>query len=352
MLFFFPLLSALAGCGGGGGGKEPDLLVIAQWNVQTLFDGQEDGREFRDFREGAGWTQEKYRARITALSQAIAQMSQPMPALIGFTEIENARVLEDLARGHLSRYGYNWAAFANVPGAPIGIGFLSRLPLVEVKAHSITIEGETAPRPLLEARLQPAGKPIVFLLSHWKSKRGGVAATTPQRRASARVAHRRLNEIKQAEPHTPVIIMGDLNENHDEFRRHLGQLLTALIPDDPDAARLAEAGSPPDFLVLSGAKPPRANYFPDGVHALYSPWEREKTGGTFYFGDRWQTIDHFLLSAGFFDGAGWEFADAVVLDHAPFTAADGTPDAYSPRTGRGLSDHLPLVLYLRYAGGN
>ena len=355
-MVFFPLIVFLfvfAGCKSSdpaGNGKEPELFIAATWNVQNLFDGHESGREYRDFREGAGWTEEKYQARINSISQAIIQMSKPVPALIGFTEIENAGVLEDLARGALSRYGYNWIAFANIPGAPVGIGFLSRFPLDGVRAHSITIEGQTAPRPLLEARVEPGGKPLVFLLSHWKSKRGGDIATTPQRRASARVAQRRLGELKGAEPETPVIIMGDLNENHDEFYRHLGQVLSALLPDDSDAASLA--GNSTDFLVLSGEKPPQASYFPEGVHALYSPWGREKSGGSYYFRDRWETIDHVLLSAALFDGSGWEFADSQVLSHAPFTAADGSPNTYSPRSGRGLSDHLPLLLFLRDFGGD
>jgi len=369
---FLALVLALAGCGSDGIGgfagssKEPDALIIAQWNVQTLFDDHETGREYRDFLEAAGWTAEKYQSRIIALSQAVLQMAGTAPALIGFTEVESAAALEGLAKGELSKHGYRWTAFASIPGAPLGLGFLSRFPISDVRAHSITVEAVTAPRPVLEVRIEPGGKPLVFLLCHWKSKLGGDAATAPQRRASARVVQRRLGEL--AESRTPVIVMGDLNETHDEFHRHLGQVFCALLPDDPDAALLAAAlsasesrrrnpeesafpsGKPPEFLVLSGEKPPRAQAFPEGVHALYSPWGNEKTGGSYYFRDRWESIDHFLLSEGLFDGAGWDFADSSVLNQAPFTAPDGSPNSYNPRTGRGLSDHLPLLLYLRDLG--
>ena len=351
-MLFLPAFFALAGCGDGGTGtgKEPDVLIVAQWNLQTMFDAQETGREYRDFLEGAGWTAEKYQARLTTLSQAVLQMVQPAPALIGFTEIENAGVLEDLARGELSKQGYFWTAFATIPGAPLGLGFLSRFPVSDIRAHSIVIEQISAPRPVLELRIEPGGKPIVFLLCHWKSKLGGVEATAPQRRASARVVHRRLMELKESEPETPVVVMGDFNETHDEFYRHLGQLFTALLPDDPDAALLAlaagSANNIPDFLVLSREKPPRAQSFPEGVLALYTPWGSEKSGGSYFFRDRWESIDHFLLSQALFDGAGWEFSNSRVLNHAPFTGADGSPNKYVARTGRGLSDHLPLLLYL------
>ena len=386
-MIFSPVIFALAGCGAGdsrGTEKEPEVFIVALWNVQTLFDGKETGNEYREYLEGAGWTAEKYAARITAISQAVLQMaSLPMvpegnpvcplesgqtrrrlqpdkagsesnitPALIGFVELENAGVLEDLAGGELSKHGYLWTAFANVPGAPLGIGILSRFPLSDIRAHSITVGKETAPRPVLEVRVEPGEKSLVFLLCHWKSKLGGDTATEALRRSSARVVQRRLRELRETEPETPVIVMGDLNENHDEYYRHSGKLLCALLPDESGAALLTERGNGAllDFLVLSGEKPPRALSFPEDVYALYSPWGGEMTEGSYYYKGAWETIDHFLLSEGLFDGVGWNFAGCRVLNHAPFTGSDGTPNTYNPRSGRGLRDHLPLILYLRDLG--
>jgi endonuclease/exonuclease/phosphatase family metal-dependent hydrolase len=336
--------------------QEPDTFTAALWNVQTLFDGHETGNEFRDFREAAGWTAEKYAARITAISQAITQMipagSHP-PALIGFNEIENLAVLADLAGGSLARYGYKWAAFSALPGAPFGIGFISRYPITDVRAHSITVERGTAPRPLLEVRVEPRGSPegeaLVFLLSHWKSKLGN--ETEVLRRASARVVQRRLRELRESEPETPVIVMGDLNENHDEFFRQSGKGLKffSLLPDDPAVAELAlqlPAGER-DFLILSAEKPPRSLL--DCIPALYTPWGNEKHGGSYFFRGGWETIDHFLLSDALFKGAGWNFADSLVLNHEPFITSVGAPNSYIPRSGRGLSDHLPLLLFLEYS---
>jgi len=392
IIVFLLIIVVLAGCGvfpssgQKGGGKEPEIFLVAEWNVQALFDGQETGNEYGEYREAAGWAAEKYAARITAISQAIPRMLQAagadtafsktapqtakVPGLIGFVELENAGVLEDLARGELSKYGYFWTAFAAIPGASLGIGILSRFPLSGVRAHSITVGKETVPRPVLEARVEPAGKPLVFLLCHWKSKLGGDIATEAQRRHSAHVVQRRLRELKETEAETPVIVMGDLNENHDEYYRHSGKLLSALLPDDPDAASQTAsltvpltasltdrgAGSCSDFLVISGEKPPRALSFPEGVCALYSPWEGEMAGsgrspgGSYCYKNAWETIDHFLLSDSLFNGAGWNFASCRVLNHAPFTAPDGSPNAYVPRSGRGLSDHLPLLLCLRDNG--
>jgi endonuclease/exonuclease/phosphatase family metal-dependent hydrolase len=324
-------------------GTEDFTAVV--WNIQALFDGHEDGHEYSEYTEGAGWTPEKYQARILSVSQAVLKMetSREVPDLIGFVEVENQGVLDDLSRGVLSRHAYNWTAFANLPGSSLGLGVLSRYPIKSAVAHSITMDKESAPRPVLEVRVEPQGKPLIFFLCHWKSKLG--KDTEELRQASARVVQRRLLEITSTEAETPVIIMGDLNENHDEFYRL--NALCALLPDDPDAAKKASSGRK-DFLVLSGEKPPRSVFFPGEAEPLYSSWMAELNNGSYYYKGEWETIDHFLLSRALFGSSSWRFSDCWVLNKEPFTTAKGTPNAYVPKSGKGLSDHLPLMLYLRY----
>jgi len=353
-MILYTVIIVLAGCSAfpADAKKEeaPEIFIAAEWNVQALFDGHEAGNEYNEYRESAGWTEEKYTARITAVSQAVLQMvreeppsKKAVPDLIGFIEVEHALVLDDLSRGSLAQHGYFWNAFANLPSSSLGIGVISRFPIKDVRAHSITVEKQTAPRPVLELRVEPGGKPLVFLLCHWKSKLGGEDATEAVRRYSARVVQRRLRELKEAEAETPVIVMGDLNENHDEFYRR--SVFSALLPDDPDAVAMAVRG-PAEFLALSREKPPRSIFF-ENVPALYTPWGEELSDGSYCYKDNWETIDHLLLSDALFTGSGWDYAESRVLNRAPFASSGGIPDSYNPRTGRGLSDHFPLLLYLR-----
>ena len=367
LLISFPVFLLLAGCGAfsfSSKASESEHFSVMLWNVQAFFDGNEDGSEYAEYSEASGWTPEKYRARVTTISQAIQQImpsgntstavtsaaAPAVPGLIGFVEIENAGILEDLAAGALSKYGYNWTAFANLEGSPLGLGVLSRYPIKEARSHSITVGEATAPRPVLEVRIEPRDKPLIFLLCHWKSKLG--KETESLRQASAKVVQRRLRELGEAE--TPVVIMGDLNENHDEFFLRGGTELSALLPDDPGAAALAKKAQrlsagpnvPWGFLVLSGERPPRSLAM-ENVPAVYSPWMEDTGGGSYFFRGEWETIDHFLLSDILFDGAGWDFSGFQVLDSEPFIGSGGEPNAYIPRNGRGLSDHLPLMLYLK-----
>jgi endonuclease/exonuclease/phosphatase family metal-dependent hydrolase len=324
-------------------------LIIATWNVQALFDGEENNTEYAEYRMTAGWSEEKYRARLTALVDAVAHITEGVPDVLALQEVENETVLKELAEGPLAKYGYSRTFFANNPGASLGVGLLSRLPLLEPKVHSVTYNENTSPRPVAEVRVEPGKMPIALFICHWKSKVEGDDATEGARRASARVVLRRLREIRAEEPDLPVIVMGDLNENYDEFYRRAGPVVCALLPDDPEAAELwgKARRTPVDFLVISGQKPPLSRYFSYEAEALYSPWGNEMEKGSYYYRNNWETIDHFLLSAGFFDGQGWEFDACEALYKEPFINDQGIPRTYNPRTGNGLSDHLPLLLKLK-----
>ncbi|MDR0376670.1 MAG: endonuclease/exonuclease/phosphatase family protein [Spirochaetaceae bacterium] len=334
-------------------------LIVATWNVQALFDGEENGAEYAEYRMAAGWSEEKYQARLTSLGESIARMAEWVPDVLALQEVENGSILKGLAEGRLAKYGYTWTFFATNPGAPLGVGLLSRVPLLETTVHSVTCNGNTSPRPIAEVRLAAGKKPITLFICHWKSKVNGEDATEAVRRASARVVLRRLQEIKVQEPDLPVIILGDLNENHDEFYRRGGTVLSALLPDDPlalefsrDTMQACKTETPADFLVISGQKPPQPQYFVPETITLYSPWGNELEKGSYSYQGNWETIDHFLLSKSFFDGLNWEFDACEAPHQEPFINDRGIPRAYNPRTGSGLSDHLPLLLKLKHLSGS
>ena len=365
------LLALAAGCAGckisGAEEKAPvlekkDSIAIMTWNVQALFDGNEKGTEYDDYTESADWSQEKYRGRLNVIARAVNGMERK-PDVIALQEVESATVVADLAAALSGRYG--WTHFAVIPEMALGVGLLSRFPLSETKSHSVNIDGEIAPRPMLEARVTVAAgdgtpSPLELFVCHWKSKLGGDDATESTRRASARIIIRRIRELAQTEPELPVIIMGDLNENYDEFYRRSGAAISALLPDDSRAAEFSglyglDGGDvdaikelQKDFIILSKGKPPSVRYFPEGVTVLYSPWAAELQNGSYYYKSDWETIDHFLLSPQLFDETGWEFENCAVVNYPPFVSTTkGLPVAYNPRTGNGLSDHLPLLLSLK-----
>lgn len=340
-----------------------DSVAVMTWNVQTLFDDVEDGSEYADYSMLSGWTAEKYLGRLNVISAAVRGMERK-PDIIALQEVESAKVIGDLAAA-LADYG--WTHFASIPGMALGVGLLSRFPLSDMKAHSVTVFGDTAPRPMLEARVNvPTAEggdlPAIIFVCHWKSKLGGEDVTESTRRASARIIVRRMRELLKTEPDLPVIITGDLNLNHDEFYRRNGSVISALLPDDPRSAELtglygldeedsgifAQVGElQKDFIIVSKNKPPLTRYFPSAAVSVYTPWSTELQNGSYVYRNSWETIDHFLLSVQLFDGIGLEYDTCMVLNAPPFANASGYPSAYNPRTGFGMSDHLPLFMILK-----
>jgi len=346
-LMFLAVVLVLAGCAvserGEEGSQASGGITLMTWNVHNLFDGKDDGFEYNEFKQSAGWSQEKYLGRLNSISAAIERI-ESRPDVIILQEIESLKVLDDLALS--MKGGYSYSYFANNYGAAVGLGILSRLPLSEVKAHSITIGGQTAPRPVLEAKVQAEEGEFVVFACHWKSKIGGDKVTESVRRASARLILRRIKELWEEEKKIGVIVAGDLNENHDEFFRQGASTICALLPDDPDCVKLT-VNRQTDFIVISGNMPPLPAHFPNETIVLFSPWLSDLENGSYFYKNKWETIDHFLISDQFFDNIGLEYKSALVVNFEPFVNNKGIPFSYNARTGSGFSDHLPLLVTLR-----
>jgi len=320
---------------------DADRLSVVSWNLQTLFDGVESGTEYDDYRGRSGWDAGDYAQKRAALARGIAAFPEGGADILALQEVENLRVLQDLAEVDLASQGYRYRAFAAAPGAALGLGVLSRYPLTGVRSHAVSVFGDATPRPVLEVHLEPGGAALVLFICHWKSKLGGDRETEAIRRAAAGVIRRRLRELAAAAP--ACLVLGDLNENADEFSRRGGTYLTALVPDTESAARLA--GGAEDYLVLSEGRPPEAQHF-SRVVPLYDPWFARTWAGSYGYRGAWESIDHLLFNPALFDRQAWEFASFAVAEGAPFTDAEGWPDGFDARTGKGLSDHLPIMTVL------
>lgn len=333
----------------------PGRLTVLSWNVQALFDGADSGAEYAEYRASAGWTEAKYRSRLDALGAALLSACPGGPDVVALQEAESEAVVLDLARGPLAGKGYRWTAFASLPASPLGVAALSRHPLSGVRSHAADLPGGGPPRPMLEIRVEHPAGPLVVLVCHWKSKLGGPAETEGLRRASAALASRRARELAAAG--TEFLVVGDLNENHDEFLRRGGVEATALLPASGAAAAALEkealspgagCGNAAGWLGLSADRPPDSGILPGPV--FYSPWEDSSARGSYAYKGAWETIDHVLAPSGLFDGRGWEWEGFGVVEPGEGKGGPGFPAAYDPRTGRGLSDHLPVMAFLSSTG--
>lgn len=178
---------------------------VASYNVENLFDLNYDKTEYNEFipNTNSNWNKSTYETKLNNTAKVINDLSVD---IVGLVEIENKKALQDL----LSKLKtYKYANFLKNPNSAIGVGIISKFPVL--KTYTInTTKNDTYSRPILEADINIDGKILKVFINHWKSKK------SPE---SSRIVYASSlqNRIKQLPKETDYIILGDLNSNYNEF---------------------------------------------------------------------------------------------------------------------------------------
>ena len=155
----------------------PARVVVASWNVENLFDADDDPLNPGDDEYTPGgwtrWTEGRYRHKLTNLVDVVHEIR---PDILCVMEVENRRVLDDLADLLTERHGFSlpWLSHRDSPDQRgIDTAILSRIKPVDV--------AWLRPHPLQRddviATFSPAGHPFTVLVNHWKSRYGKKAVS-------------------------------------------------------------------------------------------------------------------------------------------------------------------------------
>lgn len=296
-----------------------EVFVIMSWNVQNLFDGVDDGSEYSDYSVAEGrWSRKLYERRLKYLSKIILLNN---PDVVALQEIEGENVLIDFKEKYLESYRYHSSTSGE--GA-IQLGVLSKVPIKRVGFIDPNKE-EKGLRVIQEVTLILGDNELTILNNHWKSKRGGFSEHL--RVESAKVLKRRLLELKDEE----VIVVGDLNENYNEYQKVHKSYDTALMYK-----------SSGEGITINNS---RINH-PDN---LYTPWPDSKFPGSYRYRGEWETIDHILLNRELMNKSGLYFRSFYV-DSREELVNDEYVNKWDMVSGRGYSDHLPIFVRLGVPG--
>ncbi len=328
-----------------------DTFSLLFLNAENLFDAVVDGTEYSDFLPDAGWTSAKVDGRLQNLGSALATV-RPIPDVIALSEIENERVLDELFRKHMVDVSYPYRVFSGSPGGATGVALASRYPLTEVRTLQPRAGDFPPLRPILEVRIDVSGSELVVFVNHWKSKRGGAAATEPLRRAAAGLLAARLLELTNAEPDLPVVICGDLNEQPREAEHAGFAYPTAILPAFLVAEWLRDETGAPDWFVAE--EPPAesiliADTAEDAAHlseelgrrVFVDGWAGAHGDGSYWYFGSWEQIDHILLSQE--EGERLSLPKFSVVRNRKFGDSQGRPVSWSDDPS-GISDHLPVMV--------
>ncbi len=312
----------------------PGSVVLMSYNLQTLFDPVDQGGEYPEFSVDSGaWSESLYRVRLTALASAIlAGGTGAAPDIIVVQEAENERVLRDLAS---AAGGYPYIVASPDEDSSLACGILSRWPPVSAKAHRARSPDGTPPsaaRYILEVELDVDGRRLVILAVHLKSKLGGDAETEPARRTAATLVRDIARSRVEADTSLALLVMGDFNENPDEFDRTGRAYPTALMPPDAGEGQ---------WLTIAGDRSTASQG--GGIFTLFCPWD-EAGGYSYRFQGVPERIDQILMSPSLVSGTLCPFTFDSFSAAPPDFAVDGqgTPIRWNTDAGSGYSDHLPI----------
>lgn len=316
-------------------GGMPATVCIASWNVENLFDTEDDpANEGDDAFTPAGWvhwTPKRYALKLAHLADVIAQMK---PDVLCLSEIENRRVLEDLSRTLHEKQAYALPVIVHREGPDtrgIDVAILSRFTPVETR----WLRGAT--RETLACDFVIAGRRLTVLANHWKSQSGKKAENDDMRRKDALAVRMFLDGRLIAEPEAAIVVMGDFND----------QVTSPILTDtagfvlDRQQVLADEKGAL--LFNLSGNLP---------------PVER----GTYWYNaaQQWNTFDSISVTRGMLHGAAlpapWQvreesyqvFKTPAQCDEdghpVPFRFVRSKAKGNSFKTG--YSDHFPICVIL------
>ncbi len=328
-----PLLMILAACSCSLP-EDSGKMTVMSWNVQNLFDGIDDGSEYPEFDPGLDeWNRRLYQRRLERTGEVISA-GGPGPAdIVILQELENPRILDDLADGPLKSMGYNWRLA--VPGySIIRCGVLSRYPIRDVEVVDCGSYGIRPLRPALAFTVDTPAGPLKVVAVHWKSPRDGRAATESTRCREAAFTRDLVESLLKENPSAEVLIIGDLNTPGDGLVRP-----AALAPWFP------EVDTDIDKAVLYRTDLSEGAGTHDGVMVFFDPEPDAAMGppGTYRYQDKWERPDRALLSRGLIDLPGLVFESCRTLPEIAGNKLN-YPERWITDWEEGYSDHLPLYL--------
>lgn len=312
-------------------------FLVVSYNVENLYDTVNsplfEDDEFTPSGEKA-WTYDRYKKKLNDLARVVMSIpGKELPALIGLSEIENRKVLEDLASQRGLRKG-DYKIVHEDGQDPRGIecALLYRPDLFKYKSHEyVPIDDPVDPDYLYRGILHvkgkaPDGSSLHVFVNHWKSRSGGEQETERQRMFSAISLRKQMDLLMARESGFKVIVMGDFND--EPTNRSLTNGLSALNK--------------------------RRNIQMGDYYNLFYDLHNIEGKGTYNYQGNWNMLDQVIISYNLLDqerGLTTGFGSGVILkeewmlyvsekygESLP-SATYGGPEYYG-----GPSDHLPVYV--------
>lgn len=318
-----------------------EVYPVGFYNLENLYHPEStDSLRDREFHpEGSyNWTMDKYYKKQDNMAYVLSEMAKDFGGLVavGIAEVGNRVVLEDLLERDLLK-DKNWQIvhYDSPDWRGIDVAFFydpTRFEYVRSSSHpypyqesfeaGVTSERfQTRDALLVEGKI--AGEDVAIMVNHWPSRRGDKSHLS--RAYAAQIFVELYDSLKIARPEMRVIMMGDLNDD----------------PDDYSCADVLNAKRYIDEVEPGG---------------LFNPmWEKYARGiGTLCYMGKWNLFDQIIVSENLLgnDYSSLKFYKAEIFNRDFLIQKEGRYKGYPLRTYvgsqflNGYSDHFPSYIYL------
>jgi len=195
--------------------------VVAFYNVENLFDTINDPITKDDeFTPGSDkkWTSERYLKKLNDIAKVLSSLNKKyLPVVVGFAEVENKLVLEDLIKTSYLKDGDYKIVHEESPDVRgIDVALIYKSNIFEYLSHKkipIHLNTEYKVRDILYTKgIFNKSDTLHLFVNHWKSRSGGQEQTEPQRIQCAQTLRDNIDSILLTNRDAKIIIMGDLND--------------------------------------------------------------------------------------------------------------------------------------------
>lgn len=311
-------------------------MKIASYNVENLFDMNDDGTEYEQYIPNTswGWNEQMHRIKLRNTAQVIKDIGADV---IGLQEIESETALKEL-KAELNRQGlyYQHYAFARSKNTTVAVALLSKYPIVSALSRSVG--SNRAYRDILEVKLDINGKNIRVFVNHWKSKSGAES----MRIQSAKVLKKRLEELSHDEPY---VLTGDFNSHYEEYRTFVKSRKHNDTEGITGINHILKTIDDDENPILYSA----LKECDDCSYNLWYELPEEQRWSHEYRGGH-EALDNMIISPSLADGKGVEYIrGSFGRFDAPYLFYKGKPYRWQQsrqfpkhHLGEGYSDHLAI----------
>ena len=300
------------------------FLTLVELNCENLFDCKHDSLKQDSEWTPASvrhWTPSRYWQKVNRIGQTILSCQEDgIPDLVALVEVENDSCLFDLTRRSLLRNaGYQYLMTESPDERGIDVALLYQpftfRPLCYEMFRITPLEGMRPTRDILYVKGETLYNDTLHVfVVHAPSRYGGEKTTRPNRQLVIDRLVQAIDSIRQESPMAKVLMAGDFNDGADS--PVLASLMAHAMVNVTDTAT--------------------------GTHGAK---------GTYRYQGVWQSIDHVFVSPVLLDHVEQAYINDLPFlleEDKKYGGAKPLRTYNGMRYQKGFSDHLPLVVRLRF----